>query len=90
MPLCQVQQTSFKINGCCFKNDNENQNIFLEKIYLFVFMSLGVLAVCMSVYPMHACYLQRPEEGVRWAGTEVMVGCEPPWGDWGLTKPRYS
>lgn len=43
-------------------------------------MCLGILAACVSVYHAHACYLQRPEEGVRCVGTEVMVGCESPWG----------
>lgn len=39
---------------------------------------MSVLPACMYMYHMHACCLQRLEEGVRSCGTGVKDGCGPP------------
>lgn len=44
-----------------------------------------VLPACMHVYHVCAWYLQRPEEGVRSPGTEVIDSCKPPCGCWELS-----
>lgn len=44
---------------------------------------MSVLFACMSVFCMHAWYLQRPEVGIG-SGTVVADDCEVPCGCWDL------
>ena len=47
---------------------------------------MDILHTYMSVYQLCAWYLQRPEGGIWFCGTEDTEGCDPPCG----IKPQFS
>lgn len=49
--------------------------MLMEIIFYLIFMCMSDLLTSMSVYHVHAWCPQRPEEVIRFPGTEVM-------GDW--------
>ena len=76
----------FKFKGCTMKW----LSLLLppsSNIYSFLFYVCECLPACVYVYRMHAWYLWRSKEGVRFPGSEVIDGCEFPWGCW---KPNPS
>lgn len=47
-------------------------------------MCISNLPACVYVYYMQACFLWRPENGIRSPGTIVTDGCEAPYRCWEL------
>lgn len=53
---------------------------FKERFIHFYFTTMGVLLPGTSVHHVHACCLQRLEEGIGLPRTGIMCGCESPCG----------
>lgn len=45
---------------------------------------MNVLLACVYVHHMHAYFLRRPEEGIKFPRTGVMNGYHPSYGFWEL------
>jgi hypothetical protein len=54
--------------------------------YIYICIWMDILHTYMSVYQLCAWYLQRPEGGIWFCGTEDTEGCDPPCG----IKPQFS